>query len=79
MLCRVALQKPDGLLAGQGADDVGSFVIRGQAQFATGLATFSKSYERRTAVVWTYRGKLNSNGLAGTWGDVRWYLTPHSS
>lgn len=62
----------DGLLAGQGADDVGSFVVRGQAQFATGLVTFSKSYERRTAVVWTYRGKLNSNGLAGTWGDVRW-------
>jgi hypothetical protein len=36
------------------------------------MVTFYKGYEHAN-VAWTYRGKLNSNGLAGTWGDVRWY------
>jgi hypothetical protein len=57
-------------LAGKGQDLHGAFTLHGNFRFDTGVATFTKRYPTYDL---PYRGRITSNGLAGTWGARRWY------
>lgn len=58
-----------GELAGKGQDRHGAFTLQGNFRFDTGVATFTKHYPTYDL---PYRGRITSNGLAGTWGARRW-------
>lgn len=62
--------RPGGELAGKGQDLHGAFTLQGNFRFDTGVATFTKHYPTYDL---PYRGRITSNGLAGTWGARRWY------
>jgi hypothetical protein len=62
-------------LTGKGHDRHGAFTLQGTFRFDTGVATFTKHYPTYNL---PYRGRITSNGLAGTWGR-RWYhRVPHT-
>lgn len=58
-----------GELTGKGHDRHGAFTLQGTFRFDTGLATFTKHYPTYNL---PYRGRITSNGLAGTWGARSW-------
>jgi len=54
-----------GILAGDGADDVGSFVMHGSYDPVSGISRWTKTYIGSHDVA--YSGARNANGIAGTW------------
>jgi hypothetical protein len=54
-----------GILAGDGVDDVGSFLINGSYDQESGACRWTKTYIGQHDV--TYAGQRDGNGIAGTW------------
>ena len=54
-----------GILAGDGVDDVGSFLINGSYDQVSGTCRWIKTYIGSHDV--TYSGARDGNGIAGTW------------
>ena len=54
-----------GILAGDGVDDVGSFLINGSYDQVSGTCRWIKTYIGSHDV--TYAGARDGNGIAGTW------------
>ena len=54
-----------GILAGDGLDDVGSFLINGSYDRESGACRWIKTYIGAHDV--TYSGARDGNGIAGTW------------
>lgn len=55
----------DGILSGDGTDDIGPFSIQGTYNAATGSARWIKSYTGSHEV--HYQGILGGTGLQGIW------------
>jgi hypothetical protein len=54
-----------GMLAGDGLDDVGSFLINGSYDRESGTCRWIKTYTGAHDV--SYSGARHGNGIAGTW------------
>ena len=54
-----------GILAGDGVDDVGSFLINGSYDQESGVCRWTKTYIGAHDVAYT--GARDGNGIAGTW------------
>jgi|SRR6185437_5401937 hypothetical protein len=62
-----------GILAGDGLDDVGSFVMHGSYDPVSGACRWTKTYIGSHDV--GYAGARDGNGIAGTWQLGRGYGT----
>lgn len=54
-----------GILAGDGVDDIGSFIINGSYDSLSGACRWTKIYIGSHDVA--YSGARDGNGIAGTW------------
>ena len=54
-----------GILAGDGVDDIGSFIVNGSYDPVSGACRWTKTYIGSHDV--TYSGARDGNGIAGSW------------